>query len=130
MFLSVDDSNRVLLIRFDGVLTDEMLLARYEEARRWLSLHGGASQLSDFRDVTSFRVTPQGIRKLAERPPLAPDPFLRVVVSPGPLIFGMTRMFEILGGETRDRVHITKTIEEAHQVLGISNPNFAPVSDF
>lgn len=126
--LSFDESSRVLLITFNGEVRDEVFLDRYAEAKQWISTHGYVSQLADFRDVTAFRVTPSAIREQANREPLAPDQYLRVVIAPQKLIYGMFRMLEILGSETRDRFYLVPTLEEAYETLGITRAHFKPIS--
>ena len=128
--LSFDESSKVLLITFSGEVTDEVFLGQYAEAKQWISTHGHVSQLADFRDITAFRVTPSAIREQANREPLAPDQYLRVVIAPQKQIYGMFRMLEILGSGTRDRFYLVPTLEEAYETLGITSAHFKPVLPF
>ena len=58
-----------------------------------------------------------------------PDPSRLVVfVAPSPDLFGMARIFELQGAETRPNLHVVRTTAEAYQVLNIQNPLFAPVT--
>lgn len=127
VFLSVDEAHRVLYIRFEGIVTDEVLLCRYEQVREWVAVHGHCSSISDFSDVTSFDVTSVGVRQLAACAPLVPDEFLRVVVAPQDEAFGMTRMFGIVGSETRNRVDVVRTVADANQVIGVESLDFHPI---
>lgn len=127
--LSIDELHHVLLIQFEGSLTDEVLLKGYRTAREWMALHGPASQLSDFSEVTTVGVTAQAVWELAEAKPLAPDNFLRIVVAPQSVIFGLTRMFEMIGDRTRDGVHIVGTAAEANRLLGVDLLMFHPVME-
>lgn len=130
VFLSVDEAHRVLYVRFEGIVTDEVLLCRYEQVREWVAVHGHCSSISDFSDVTSFEVTSAGVRQLAAHAPLVPDEFLRVVVAPQDVAFGMTRMFGIVGSETRNRVDVVRTVAEAHRVVGVESLHFHPIMDW
>lgn len=127
MLLSIDELHRVLLIKFEGRLTDEVLLKGYRRAREWMAAHGPVSQLSDFSEVTSVEVASQTVRELAKASPLAPDSFLRIVVAPQSVVFGLTRMFEMLGDRTRDRVHIVRSASEANRLLGVDTLEFRAV---
>ncbi len=129
MFLSFEREHRVLLIRFEGVLTDELLYEGYQEVREWMEVNGHASQLTDFSTVTSFSVTPYGVRRLAEKAPLAPDNFRRMVVAPHPLMYGMTRMFEMIGSDSRGGLQIFASVAEAYASLGFGADNFRPVME-
>ncbi|HEX8924914.1 MAG TPA: hypothetical protein VF786_03940 [Terriglobales bacterium] len=125
--LAVDRAHKVIFIHFQETLTNEVFLRAYGKARNWIAAHGYASQITDFTDVTSFQVTSNAIRELAESAPLAPDEYLRVVVAPQQVAFGITRMFEIMGSGTRDRVHIVETVEQAYGLLGTDQSQFQPI---
>lgn len=92
-----------------------------------MAAHGPVSQLSDFSEVTSVEVASQTVRELAKASPLAPDSFLRIVVAPQSVVFGLTRMFEMLGDRTRDRVHIVRSASEANRLLGVDTLEFRAV---
>jgi hypothetical protein len=130
VFLSVDESHQILCIRFEGVVTDEVFLSRYEQVREWHAVHGHYSHISDFSEVVSYRVTPQGIRQLAIRPPLVPNDRLRIVVAPQDLAFGMARMFEIVGGKTRNTVHVVRSMQDAYQLLGVESLELKPMVEW
>ncbi len=126
-FLSFDESHQVILIKFGGRLTDEILLSHFQRVKGWLTTHGPCSNITDFSDVTSFEISAKAVSQLAASSPLVPDEFLRVVIAPQDEIYGMVRMFEMLGSATRDRLHIVRTISEAYEVTGIESPGFRPV---
>ena len=121
-FLSFDELNRILRIGFDGIVTDDILLKRYEQAREWVAFHGHCSSISDFTDVTSFEVTALAISHLAAGKPLVPDNFLCIVVAPQDEVYGMARMFEVLGSPTRNKVHVVRTLEDAYRLAGVRKP--------
>ena len=121
VLLSFDEAHRILYIRFEGILTDKVLLGGYTRVRQWMNVHGPCSSISDFSDVSSFNVSSQGVRLLAAQPPLVPDGFLRLVVAPLDLMYGMTRMFESFGSETRDKVDIVRSLAEAYQLAGVES---------
>jgi hypothetical protein len=129
-FLSFDELHRVLYIRFEGIVTDDVLLSRFDRVRAWMAGNGLCSSITDFTGVDSFRVTASGVSQLAANPPLVPDSFLRIVVAPQDEIFGMTRMFEILGSATRNRVDVVRTMAEAFQVAGVQSLDLHHVLDW
>jgi hypothetical protein len=129
-FLSFDDLDQVLFIRFEGIVTDEVLLTRYRQVREWMATGGPCSSISDFSAVASFGVSTDGVSQLAAKAPLVPDNHLRVVVAPQDEVFGMTRMFEILGSSTRDRVHIVRDVPAAYRLMGIKEPHFRQVLEW
>jgi hypothetical protein len=57
-----------------------------------------------------------------------PDPSRLVVfVASAPHLFGIARMFEMLGAESRPNLHVVRTAEEAYEVLNVRQPQFEPV---
>src|SRR5215472_15902333 len=71
------------------------------------------------------------MRDLARMEPIMPDPSRPVVfVAPTPDLFGMARMFELQGAESRPNPHVVRTAEEAYQVLNVRQPPFVPVLPF
>jgi len=49
-----------------------------------------------------------------------------VMVAQAPIIFGMLRMFEMVGDRTRPGFHVVRTEREAFAVLGVLEPKFEP----
>jgi hypothetical protein len=116
--IGVDDARSVFYADFEGVVSDELISAFYREAQGYISSKT-KSGLIDFSNVTEANIGAGTIRKLAESPPLAPEGLPRVVVAPQDLIFGMMRMFEGIGAETREDLRIVRSLEEAYKFLNI-----------
>ena len=53
---------------------------------------------------------------------------MRVIVVPIDFIFGLARMFQMLGEKTRPDLHVVRTLDEAYRLLQIESPEFRPVS--
>ena len=53
---------------------------------------------------------------------------MRVFVAPKDLIYGMARMFQILGEATRPDLPVVRTMDEAYSLLQVESPEFSPVS--
>lgn len=126
--IEFDPRNGLLQCRMSGEVTDELMKAAYsairEQAMR-THIRGGVLDVSD---VTSFEVTPQFLRALAREVPALPDPNVpRVVIAPSDYMFGMARMFQTLGEDTRPLLHVVRTRREAYALLGVLEPKFEPV---
>jgi len=130
VFLSSDELHRILCLRFEGIITDDVLLSSFDRVREWMHGNGLRSSITDFTGVESFQVTASAVNQLAAKRPLVPDGFLRIVVAPQDEIFGMTRMFEMLGSKTRDRVDVVRTVAEAYTLAGVESLNLRPVMDW
>jgi len=122
-------ANKILRCRVSGEVTDDHLRALYAENGKQASLMNPKAGLLDFSAVTSFHVSAETIQELAHQPPALPGPIEpRVVIAPTPVIFGMSRMFEIVGDRGLLGFHVVRTEQEAFAILGVSNPKFQPVS--
>ena len=125
--LSFDAVKRILYIEISGEITDDVFLDGYQAVRDWMAIHGQCSHISDFTSAASFKVSSEAIRNFASQPPLVSDDFLRVVVAPQDVVYGMVRMFASYGGRTRGRVDIFHTLEEAYAFLGVTSLDLVPV---
>lgn len=126
-FLSFDNEKQILLVRFEGVVTDDVLLERYAEVRRYFAEHGSCGNISDFTHVSAFQVTSNAIRFLATNAPLVPETFVRVLVAPQDEVYGLSRMFAMMGSEMGNRVDIVRDIHEAFRLAGVDGTGFRPV---
>ncbi len=127
--LQYERRHHILLVSFEGVVTDEILKEGYQHMRRWFDAHGPCGNISDFTAVTDFKVTGRFIRYLASNTPLVPGDFLRVIVAPRDDVYGMARMFEMQGADMGNRVDIVRSFADALALAGLVNPSFAVVTD-
>jgi hypothetical protein len=120
-----DATNRILRGRFDGCVTDEVLKEYYRIAAGYVEQVDPRSGITDFSAVTSFEVSAETVRELARSVPAMPDPGrIRVVLAPVDHVFGMARLFQLVGEHTRPNLHIVRTLREAWAVLGVQDPQF------
>jgi hypothetical protein len=129
IFLNVDETRRVLYLRFEGLVTDEELLSRYQQALEWNSVHGYQSGVMDFTGVASFKVSVQLVRRIAEHSPVIPSESggIVTIIAPQDEIFGFARMFEVLGSRTRPAIHVVRSLEAANHLLGVESLDLQPV---
>ena len=127
-YLEFDPVNRILRGRFEGPVTDELLKEFYGVAGGYFERTGARAGITDLSAVTSLEVSPQTIRDLASAPPAIQDRDLpRFIVAAAPGIFGMARMFELAGQDTRPNLHVVRTMKEVCLILGITDPKFEPI---
>jgi hypothetical protein len=127
-YFEFDPVNRILRGRFEGPVTDELLKEYYGVAGGYFERTGARAGITDLSAVTSLEVSPQTIRDLASAPPVIQDRDLpRFVVAASPGIFGMARMFELAGQDTRPNLHVVRTMKEVCVILGITDPMFEPI---
>jgi len=123
-----DSANRVLRGQLVGKITDEVLREFYRISEKYIALTNPRSTVTDMSSVTSLEVSAQTIRDLANLPPALADPSRpRCIIAASAQAFGMARMFELQGQETRPNLHVVRTQKEAWAILGVSKPKFEPV---
>ena len=126
--LDFDAKNNILRVTLEGRLTDAILLEGYAAAVRYVASHGPCRGITDVSQVTKFDVSNDTIKQLAGTSPAFPTAYMRVFVAPKDFVYGMARMFQILGGETRPNLHIVRTMGEAYRLLQVESPEFVPIS--
>ena len=123
-----DAKNNILRGALEGPVTDSLLLSSYEAAARYATSLPPCRGLWDFSQVTSFDLSSDAVRVMATRSPIIASGYIRVVVAPQDLIFGMMRMLEILSEKTRPELHVVRTIAEAYSLLDVKSPEFSALS--
>jgi hypothetical protein len=124
-----DPVNRILLLRVEGRLTDE-LLAETQQAIRVRSIATDArAGIFDFSSVTEFALSTAFVRELAKQEPAMIDATRRprFLVAPTEVAFGISRMFQIMTESTRPLLEVVHTVDEALAALGIQSARFEPL---
>jgi hypothetical protein len=120
-----DSTNRILRGRLDGCVTDAVLKEYYRAVARYVAELDPIGGITDFSAVTSFEVSVDTVRDLARSAPAMPDPSrVRVILAPVDSVFGMSRLFQFEGEDTRPQNHVVRTIGQAWAVLGVQDPKF------
>lgn len=126
--LEIDMTNEVLRAVFVGTVTDSEYLTSYRLVRRVVNTCNPRCAIADFSAVTDFPVSSSMVRQLADGPPLLRDRGVEITVAPNDSIFGMARMFQILAN--RNNIEVVRTPQEAYALIGLSAPDFRPLSSF
>ena|SRR5579863_7345602 len=121
-----DPVNKILLFRVEGRLTEELIEAIYPTAQKYWTATGPQMSILDFSSVTEVALSTQFLKELAKREPVGDATKLpRVIVAPSTFLFGLSRMFQVLGEHTRPRLQVVKTLDEAFSALGVQpSPHF------
>lgn len=126
--LEFDTRDNILRVNIEDRVTDAIASDLYATVARFAASHPGCREILDISAVTEFSVSSTVIRQLAASPPAFPIESMRVFVAPQAHVYGMARMFQILGGEKRPNLHIVHTMDEAYRLLQVEAPEFSPVS--
>lgn len=124
-----DEVQRILLARVDGVLTEELLTDVYRAIHQHSVETDARAGIFDFTSVTEFQISAEFVRRLARSEPAMPDVQRKpsMVIAPEMLAFGLARMFQIMGEESRPLFSVVRTMEEALAVLRVKRTDFKPI---
>ncbi len=124
-----DPTNKILLGRFSGRLTDHSLAEYYSAIRTYSSATDARAGIFDLSHVTEFAISTEHARKLANQEPAMLDASTRpsIVIAPTLLGQGLARIFQITGAQKRPLLQITKNVNEAFAALGLKSPHFEPL---
>jgi hypothetical protein len=115
---------KTMWIRVAGRLTDESLAALYQTSRGYSA---ASFSIVDFSDVTEFAVSSGFIRNLAsQKAGMADTRSLVFIVAPQPYVFGLCRMFQILGEGSLPLLQIVHTLDEVFVAMGVKPLHFEP----
>jgi hypothetical protein len=123
-----DAKNNVLRGTLQGAMTGAILLDFYARGSEYVASRPPCRGILDFSEVTDFEVSGDAIRQVAAAPPAFAPGYVRVFVIPQLFIYGLARMFQILGEKTRPELQVVRTMDEAFHLLGVEHPDFQPVS--
>ncbi len=123
-----DSASKILLMRVEGRLTDELLAELYPRALEHWAATDASAGISDYSSVTDFAVSGELIRALANQYPAMTDPTRRprIIVVPTAVGFGLSRMFQLAVETTRPLLQVVRTLDEAFSALGVQSPHFEP----
>jgi hypothetical protein len=120
--------DRVLRCSFDGLVTDESLKEYYGQVGKYVAHTKSRAGILDLSNVTSFEASLETVRSLARSSPAMVDVSMpRFIVAPAPHVFGIARMFQELGEDSRPGLLVLRTLDDAYAVLGVKDPEFEPL---
>ncbi len=126
-----DPENKILLLRFEGRLTDNLIPELYWEVRKYSIATDARAGIFEFSAVTEFALTPEMILDLANREPAMPEAAKRprIIVAPATLGLGISRLIEFATSDRSPLLKIVLSADEAFAALGVRSPHFEPLSD-
>lgn len=129
VIVGFDAKNNILRGTLEGPMTGAILLDLYAKAAEYIESHPPCRGILDFSRVTDFEVSSDAIRTVAAAQPVLPAGYMRVLVIPQIYIYGLARMFQMLGEKTRPELQVVRTLDEAYRMLGVEFPDFRPVGE-
>jgi len=124
-----DPENKILLLRFEGRLTDNLIPELYWAVRKYSTATDARAGIFEFSAVTEFALTPEMILDLANREPAMRDAAKRprIIVAPATLGLGISRLIEFATSDRSPLLKIVLSVDEAFAALGVRSPRFEPL---
>jgi len=125
-----DQKHRILLIRSDGRMTDELVSELYWLIKKYSIATDATAGIWDISAVTDFDVSPEMIRDLVDRGPAMPDPTRRprFIVTPAMFGLALSHMVEIAGEHRNPLLKLVLSRDEALAAIGVPSPRFEPLA--
>ncbi len=115
--VEVDTLHRVAKRTYSGVVTCDDLLGSIHHYALIPEFDPSFDEIMDFREVTNIDVLIEDIHRCA----ITPVPFTaqtkRIILAPQEAIFGLARMYQIVGDEVHPNVYVVRTMDEASRIL-------------
>lgn len=122
-----DPKNRVLRVVAKGEVGDaEMLAVNSRIAQRVERLNPSAG-ITDLSAVKRFTASSKAVQTAARQPRPYPVGIRWFIVAPTDEIFGLARMYELVGSRKRPNLKVVHTLQEALAALGVEHPAFEVV---
>src|ERR1039458_98949 len=124
-----DQVHRILLVRFEGRVTEELIAECHRATPKYSTTTGARACILDFSSATELALSADFLHALALEPVL-PAGLLRhcFIIAPTAYEFGLARMFQIEGEHTRPLLEVLHAMNEALAALGVQSPHFEPLA--
>jgi hypothetical protein len=96
--------------------------------RSYSTATGARAAIFDLSGVTEFVLSKKFIQSLAREAPSMSASHPLIIVVPSTHGFGLSRMFQSLGDQTRPLLQVVRTMDEALSMLKIPSPQFEPLA--
>jgi hypothetical protein len=117
-----DARHKILVLVAEGKVDDAEVVTFNEAIAVHVNRLNPLAGISDLSGVTRFDVSGDAMRTAARQPSPYPDSIPRFIVAPEEYVFGMARMYELVGYRTRSNLKVVHTMQEALVGLGIQSP--------
>jgi hypothetical protein len=114
----IDPAHHLVITRGRGVLSDADLIGHSQAIRADPQFTPDMHQLSDLRFATGLDVSVGCLNELVQINPFGAGA-RRAIVTRDDVIFGLSRMYEMMREDGRDEVQVFRELDEAIAWLGL-----------
>ncbi|HMC31134.1 MAG TPA: hypothetical protein VKL99_09885 [Candidatus Angelobacter sp.] len=120
----------VLRCTMSGHVTDKELLECHGIAARYVRQMNPATAILDLTPVGPIDVSPATVQGLARSDPAFPPSRLKFIVAPTDHLYGMSRMYQLIGERIRPRLQVVRSLAEVYAALGVKDLHFEPIPEY
>lgn len=124
-----DFEHKILRLVLEGDVEAEQLLLLNSEIRARIQQLRPLAGITDGSAILTFEIPSQTLRTVALQGSPYPAATPCYIVAPSDYLFGMARMYELIGDHSERKLQVVRKLEEALADLGVTNARFKPVSD-
>jgi len=114
----IDKILEVVFSAAHGIITDKEAYSHQDKLRNDPDFSPGFSQFFDFTLITGAELSIDAIHHLAERNPFGLGS-KRAFVAPSDLMYGLSRMFQVLTSDHSDELTVFRDMDEARKYLSL-----------
>ncbi len=119
-----DYEHRILLIVMEGDIDGQEIWEIDKNMRERVVRMKPNAGISDLSGVIAFHVPGQIMRSAALQEPPFPPETSRFIVAPTDVLFGMSRMYEMVANRPAGKLQVVRSRAEALNAIGVQNTKF------
>lgn len=122
-----DFEHKILLTVMEGEIEGLEISTIDQDMRERIARMQPTAGISDLTGVTNFNVPGPIMRAAALQPAPFPPETPRFIVAPTDVLYGMSRMYELVADRPHGKLQVVRSRQEALSALGVSNAKFDPI---
>jgi hypothetical protein len=122
--IEFDIKDRILLLSFTGIVTEDSFAAGISEAVGFFKVNGMEGAIIDHSEIEVFLVSITFMRNYVNAREIVTPEKPRVLVAPDPAVYGLYKAFQTHAEASRVSLIPVRTMAEAYEVLKLDSPVF------
>jgi hypothetical protein len=124
-----DSEHRILRLVLEGDIDGDEYSGLTAELRARVKQMQPLAGITDGGGITDFNVSSQSLRNAALEGSPYPAATPRYIVAPTDYLFGLARMYELVGNHPDGALQVVRKLEEALADLGVAKAEFERLND-
>ena len=123
--IDLDPRHSVICVTVTAaVLTHELAEDSHRSVARIATRGGPYAVIWDLSGVRGTTLSANDVRSRAQRGPAVSGARVRVLVGKAPVIYGLSRMFELASDCLGEQFQVVRSMEEAYKIVGVRPEDF------